>query len=40
MVRKGHVPDSVVTSAQASLGEPLDSALLGGAITRFLTGAR
>jgi hypothetical protein len=27
-----------VTSAQASLAEPLESALLGGAITRFLTG--
>jgi hypothetical protein len=40
MVRKGDAPDSVVTSAQASLAEPLDSALLGGAITRFLTGAR
>jgi GMP synthase-like glutamine amidotransferase len=38
MVRsKGHAPDSVVTSAQASLAEPLESARLGGAITRFLT---
>jgi GMP synthase-like glutamine amidotransferase len=34
---KGDAPDSVVTSAQASLAEPLDSARLGGAITRFLT---
>ena len=34
---KGHAPDSVVTSAQASLAEPLESARLGGAITRFLT---
>ena len=38
MVRsKGDAHDSVVTSAQASLAEPLDSARLGGAITRFLT---
>ena len=38
MVRsKGHAPDGVVTSAQASLAEPLESARLGGAITRFLT---
>jgi len=37
---KGHAPDNVVTSAQTSLAEPLDSALLGGAITRFLTGGR
>ena len=36
---KAHAPDSVVTSAQASLAEPLESARLGGAITRFLTGA-
>ena len=36
---KGHAPDSLVTSAQASLAEPLESARLGGAITRFLTGA-
>jgi len=34
---KGEAPDSVVTPAQASLAEPLDSAKLGGAITRFLT---
>jgi GMP synthase-like glutamine amidotransferase len=34
---KGHAPDSVVTSAQASLAEPLESARLGGAIARFLT---
>jgi GMP synthase-like glutamine amidotransferase len=38
MVRsKGLAPDGVVTSAQASLAEPLESARLGGAITRFLT---
>jgi GMP synthase-like glutamine amidotransferase len=36
---KGDAPDSVVTPAQASLAEPLESARLGGAITRFLTGA-
>jgi hypothetical protein len=34
---KGDAPDSVVTPAQASLAEPLESARLGGAITRFLT---
>jgi GMP synthase-like glutamine amidotransferase len=34
---KGDAPDSVVTSAQGWLAEPLDSARLGGAITRFLT---
>ena len=37
---KGDAPDSVVTPAQASLAEPLESARLGGAIARFLTGAR
>ena len=38
MVRsKGDAPESVVAPAEASLAEPLDSALLGGAITRFLT---
>jgi GMP synthase-like glutamine amidotransferase len=37
---KGHAPDSLVTSAKASLAEPLDSARLGGAITRFLTRSR
>ena len=36
---KAHAPDSVVISAQASLAEPLESARLGGAIARFLTGA-
>ena len=36
---KGGAPDSLVTSAQASLAEPLESARLGSAITRFLTGA-
>ena len=40
MVRsKGDAPDSVVTPAEASLAEPLESARLGGAITRFLTGS-
>jgi GMP synthase-like glutamine amidotransferase len=34
---KGDARDSAVTSAIASLAEPLDSARLGGAITRFLT---
>jgi GMP synthase-like glutamine amidotransferase len=34
--REGHAPKSVVTAAKASLAEPLDSALLGRAITRFL----
>jgi GMP synthase-like glutamine amidotransferase len=38
MVRsKGDAPESVVTAAEASLAEPLESARLGGAITRFLT---
>jgi GMP synthase-like glutamine amidotransferase len=37
MAGKGDAPDSVVAPAKASLAEPLDSALLGGAITRFLT---
>jgi len=37
MVRsKGDAPDDVVTLAEASLAEPLESARLGGAITRFL----
>jgi GMP synthase-like glutamine amidotransferase len=36
---KGDAPDSVVAPAQASLAEPLESARLGGAITRFLTGS-
>jgi hypothetical protein len=30
----------VVATAKASLTEPLESARLGGAITRFLIGAR
>lgn len=34
---KGHAPDSLVAAARASLAEPLESATLGGAITRFLT---
>jgi GMP synthase-like glutamine amidotransferase len=38
MVRSGgDAPDGVVTPAEASLAEPLESARLGGAITRFLT---
>jgi GMP synthase-like glutamine amidotransferase len=38
MVRsKGDAPDSVVAPAEASLAEPLESARLGSAITRFLT---
>jgi GMP synthase-like glutamine amidotransferase len=38
MVRSnGDAPDSVVAPAEASLAEPLESARLGGAITRFLT---
>jgi GMP synthase-like glutamine amidotransferase len=37
MAGKGDAPDSVVVPAKASLAEPLDSALLGGAIARFLT---
>jgi GMP synthase-like glutamine amidotransferase len=36
-LRQGDAPDSVVAAARASLAEPLDSAKLGGAITRFLT---
>jgi GMP synthase-like glutamine amidotransferase len=34
---KGDAPDSVVATAKASLADPLESARLGGAITRFLT---
>ena len=38
MVRsKREAPDDIVTSAEASLAKPLESARLGGAITRFLT---
>lgn len=38
MVRsKGGAPDIVLTAAEASLAEPLQSARFGGAITRFLT---
>ena len=36
-LREGRAPESVVRTAKASLAEPLDSDLLGGAITRFLT---
>jgi GMP synthase-like glutamine amidotransferase len=34
---KGDAPDGLVAAAKASLAGPLDSAKLGGAITRFLT---
>jgi GMP synthase-like glutamine amidotransferase len=37
---KGHAPDGLVAAAKASLAEPLESARLGGAITRFLTRSR
>jgi GMP synthase-like glutamine amidotransferase len=36
-LRQGKAPDDVVAAARASLAEPLDSARLGEAITRFLT---
>lgn len=36
-LRDGKAPDDVVTTARASLSEPMDNAKLGGAITRFLT---
>ena len=35
-LRDGKAPDDVVATARASLAEPMDSAKLGGAITRFL----
>ena len=35
-LRDGKAPDAVVATARASLAEPMDSAKLGGAITRFL----
>ncbi len=35
--RTGIAPDHVVAAGKASLTQPLDSAKLGGAITRFLT---
>ncbi|MDE5441982.1 type 1 glutamine amidotransferase [Bradyrhizobium sp. CSA207] len=35
-LRDGKAPDAVVATARVSLTEPLDSAKLGGAITRFL----
>lgn len=37
---KGGAPDGLVAAAKASLSEPLESARLGGAITRFLTRPR
>ncbi|MCP4615093.1 MAG: type 1 glutamine amidotransferase [Bradyrhizobium sp.] len=37
---KGAAPDKLVAAARASLTEPLDSARLGSAITRFLTQSR
>ena len=36
----GRAPDGLVAAAKASLAEPLQSARLGGAITRFLTRSR
>ncbi|OAF08334.1 glutamine amidotransferase [Bradyrhizobium centrolobii] len=39
-LREGHAPDNVVATAIASLAAPLDSAKLGGAITRFLARRR
>jgi GMP synthase-like glutamine amidotransferase len=36
-IREGKAPDAVVATAKASLAEPLDSAKLGGAITRILS---
>ncbi|MBR0775595.1 type 1 glutamine amidotransferase [Bradyrhizobium diazoefficiens] len=36
-LRDGKAPDDVVAAARASLAQPLDSASLGGSITRFLT---
>jgi GMP synthase-like glutamine amidotransferase len=36
-LREGRAPESVVRTAKAPLAEPLDSAQLGGAITRFLS---
>lgn len=38
--RIGRAPDTLVAQAKASLAEPVDNARLGGAITRFLTGAK
>lgn len=35
-LRDGKAPEDVVAAARASLAEPMDSAKLGGAITRFL----
>ncbi|QIO31579.1 type 1 glutamine amidotransferase [Bradyrhizobium sp. 1(2017)] len=35
-LRDGKAPDDVVATARQSLAEPMDSAKLGGAITRFL----
>jgi GMP synthase-like glutamine amidotransferase len=37
---KGAAPDDLVAAAKASLAEPLESARLGSAITRFLTRSR
>jgi GMP synthase-like glutamine amidotransferase len=37
---RGGAPESLVGAAKASLGEPLDSARLGHAITRFLAQSR
>jgi GMP synthase-like glutamine amidotransferase len=35
-LRDGKAPENVVATARASLAQPMDSAKLGGAITRFL----
>ena len=37
---KGDAPEGLVAAAKASLAEPLESARLGAAITRFLTRSR
>jgi GMP synthase-like glutamine amidotransferase len=39
-LREGRAPDDVVSTAKASLAQPLDSARLGAAMTRFLTRDR
>jgi GMP synthase-like glutamine amidotransferase len=39
-LREGRAPDALVAEAKASLAEPVDNAVLGGAITRFLIRPR
>jgi GMP synthase-like glutamine amidotransferase len=39
-LREGRAPESVVRAGKASLAEPLDSARLGAAMTRFLARAK